>query len=140
MLKELFFVVGLACALMFLGDFMTSCSKHHPHEPAPIHVHHDHEVVVIDTVFQICDTVDLTVEFIVIGDQSAPNIYHVFLNDVLVAMLVINETFAEPTEIFYTVTFLNIVFGEVITIRKIEGSRAEAIGSSIVDIKCSGGG
>lgn len=148
MSRELIYIALLAFSQIFLGlHFMTSqgCSKHHPHEPPDtvlpdtVHVHHDHEVVIIDTVFQnvICDSVDLTVEFIVIGDQSAPNEYAYFLNEVEVGRFIVTDTFSEPTEITFYVVFEGVTFGDVITIRKISGSRADAIGSSIIDIKCS---
>jgi len=130
---------------------LVNCSKHHPHEPPvqsppdtvvvvdTLHIHHDHEIVVTDTVFQniICAMVDLTVRFTVIGDQSAPNVYHVLLNGVVVHIFIINDTFSEPTEVSFLFEFKNVIFGDEITIRKISGSRADVIGSAIINIKCS---
>lgn len=125
----------------------TNCSKHHPHEPpeqAPpdtvfiiktviIHDHHNHPVT--------CDTVNVTVEFILIKDQSAPNIYGTYVNYVEYGdRIVISETSPIPVEVMFIRTFARLIFGDVITIRKIEGSRAETIGSSIIGIECSGGG
>jgi len=127
-----------------------SCDKA-PQEP-PEHVHHDHEVVVvdsfhvhhdhvvIDTVFQnmICDTVDMIIEWTVTGDESAPNTYNVYLNGILVYHFNTEEFPFGLTEVKFEVEFFGIVFGDVITIEK-DGSQAEIISSLIVDIKCSGG-
>lgn len=139
--------VILFCLWVFAVYVFPSCSKHQPHEPPVIvppdtvvvvdsvfiHEHHDHPISVA------CDTFDLTIEFTVIGDQSAPNIYAYFRNGVEVGRFVVTDTFDEPTEITFQVIFERITLGDVITIKKIEGSRAEAIGSAIVLISCSGG-
>jgi len=151
MKTNLFYVIIVLIILVITIGLQT-CNKHQPHEPPvdvspdtvvvvdTFHVHHDHEVVIIDTMFQniICDIVDLTVQFTVIGDQSAPNVYHVLLNGVKVGEFVINDTFPEPTEVSFLFEFLGVIFGDEIAIRKISGSRAEVVESSIVDIKCSG--
>ena len=122
----------------------SNCSKSHPHEPpeqAPpdtvvvvdtvtIHEHHDHP--------GICDTVDMTVEFTLIKDQSAPNVYAIFLNGVEVERIVISETSPTPVEVVFVRTFERFVIGrDSISIQKISGSRAETIGSRIVKIECS---
>ncbi len=125
-----------------------NCSKHHPHEPPEqvppdtvfvtvavfdttiVHEHHDH--------LGTCDTVDLTVEFTLIKDQSAPNIYAIFLNGVEVGRIVISETSPTPVEVMFVWTFERFVIGrDSISIQKISGSRAETIGSRIVKIECS---
>ena len=145
------FIVG-GFALLALPN----CSKHHPHEPieqAPadtvvvidtltVHEHHDHPDTV--TVHEhhehqgICDTVDITIEFTLIKDQSAPNIYAIFLNDVEVYRIIISETSPTPVEVKFIWTFERFVIGrDTITIRKIEGSRAETIGSKIIKMECS---
>jgi len=90
-------LTAIACIMIVSFLAFANCTKHQPHEPPEqvppdtviIHEHHDHEVVVTDTVFQfmICDTVDLMIEFIVLGDQSAPNRYPVYLNNVLYTTL-----------------------------------------------------
>ena len=141
-------LTAISCIMIVSFLLFASCTKHQPHEPPEqalpdtviVHEHHDHEVVVTDTVFQfvICDTIDLTIEFTVIGDQSAPNIYHWFRNGIFVNEFVINEVFPKPTEIKFEVLFESVIFGDEITIRKISGSRAEVIGSAIIGIKCSG--
>ncbi len=141
-------LAAIACALIAVSFLsFANCSKHQPHEPieqAPpdtvvvidtltitdsLHFHHDHPF--------ICIVFDLEIEFTVIGDQSAPNEYAYFLNGVEVGRFIITETYAEPTEITFRVLFERVTFGDVITIQKISGSRAEAIGSAIVGIKCS---
>ena len=137
---------AIACIMIMSFLAFANCTKHQPHEPPEqvppdtviIHEHHDHEVVVTDTVFQfmICDTVDLMIEFIVLGDQSAPNRYPVYLNNVLYTTL-ITEAFPQITEVKFVVEFFGIVFGDVISIRDIKGSRAAIVGSAIVGIKCS---
>ena len=135
---------------------LPNCSQHHPHEPPEqdppdtvviidtltIHEHHDHPDTV--TVHEhhehpgICDTVDITIEFTLIKDQSAPNIYAIFLNDVEVERIVISETSPVPVEVKFVRTFERFVIGrDTITIRKIEGSRAETIGSKILKMECS---
>ena len=146
--------------VMFLMAIYTflNCSKHHPHEPpeqAPpdtvvvvdtliVHEHHDHPDTVAvhehhDHLVR-CDTVDMTVEFTLIKDRSAPNIYAIFRNGVEVERIVISETAPVPTEVMFTRTFERFVIGqETISINKIEGSRAETIGSTIIGIECSGG-
>ena len=91
----------------------------------------------IDTLFLTCEVVDLTIRFTVTGDQSAPNVYAYFVNGVELGRFVVSEIFPEVTEVTFEVEFLGVVFGDVITIRKIEGSRSESIGSSIIGIKCS---
>ena len=127
--------------VLFLLQLSQGCRKNHPLEPdvPPDTVVVVDTVVVTDTTFRICDTVDLTIEFIVIGDQSKPNVYVVSLNEIFVYMFIVDETFSEPTEIKFEVDFPGVKFGDVITIKVVEGSRAAVVGSSIVDIKCSGG-
>jgi len=144
-LYNLLFCISLFLLWMFLLFTLPSCSKHHPHEPiidVPpdtiavidtliIHEHHDHPFGVA------CNTVDVTIEFILIGDQSAPNVYAIFRNGVEVDRIIIMETYVEPTELTFVREFLNMTLGEVIAIKKIEGSKAETIGSAIIEIKCS---
>jgi len=131
-----------------LFALVPNCSKHHPHDPpveAPpdtvvivdsvfIHEHHDHPIGVA------CDTVDLTIEFTVIGDQSAPNVYAYYRNGVEVGRFIVTDTFPEPTDVTFQVIFERIIPGDVITIKKIEGSRAGIVGSTIVEIRCSASG
>ena len=128
----------------------SNCSKNHPLEP-PEQAPPDTvivEVVIIDTVIVTivdtvivpvtCDTVDMTVEFTLIKDQSAPNVYAVFLNGVEVERFVISETSQTPVEVMFVWTFERFVIGrDSISIQKISGSRAETIGSRIVKIECS---
>ena len=121
-----------------------NCGKHHPHEPpveAPpdtvvvvdtliVHEHHDH--------LRTCDTVDVTIEFTLIEDQSAPNVYAIFVNGVEWDRIVISETSPTPVEVKFIRTFERFVIGrDSISIQKIEGSRAETIGSKIVKMECS---
>lgn len=139
-------LTAIACIMIVSFLAFSNCTKHQPHEPPEqvppdtviIHEHHDHEIVVTDTVFQfmICDSIDLIIEFIGIGDQSAPNIYPIYLNDVLYVSL-ITEVFPQITEVKFLIEFFGIVFGDVIAIRDIKGSRAAIVGSAIVGIKCS---
>lgn len=133
-----------------------NCSKHHPHEPpeqAPhdtvvvvdtliVHEHHEHPDTV--TVHEhhdhpgTCDTVDVTIEFTLIKDQSAPNVYAIFLNGVEWDRIVISETSPTPVEVTFVRTFERFVIGQdSISIQKIEGSRAETIGSKILKMECS---
>ena len=129
-------------AITITATIFSTCSKN-PGSPSPI-APPDTVVVVdtffvkTDTVFSTCEIVDLTIRFTVTGDQSAPNVYAYFVNGVERGRFIVSETFPEVTEITFDVEFLGIVFGDVITIRKIEGSRAESIGSSIIGIECSG--
>lgn len=127
-----------------------NCSKNNPVEP-PGQVPPDTvivEVVIIDTVIVtivdtmivpvICNTVDLTIEFTLIKDQSAPNIYAIFLNGVEVERIVISEISLTSVEVMFERTFERFVVGrDSISIRKIEGSRAETIGTRIARIECS---
>jgi len=124
-----------------------NCSKPQPQEPpeqAPpdtviVHFHHDHEVVIIDSMFFICDSVDLLIQFTVIGDQSQPNIYDYYVNGIFRGRFTISKTYLKPTDLIFEVLFQNMVFGDIITIRVISGSLAGVVGSSIVGIECSGG-
>ena len=118
-------------------DHLDTTHIHHDH-PDTTHIHHDHTVHVHHDHPSSCDTVDIEIEFTVIGDQSAPNEYAYFLNGVEIGRFIITETYAEPTEITFRVTFERIIFGDVITIQKISGSRAAVIGSAIIGITCSG--
>ncbi len=147
MIKRFISGAGFVCGVMFLGlHFVTfqGCTKTHPHEPVPadtVHVHHDHEIVVTDTVLQdvICEIVDLSIGFVVIGDQSAPNVYAYFVNGIEWGQLRVEWTFENPANVWFEVEFLGLQFGDVITIKVVEGSRAAVVGLSILDIKCSGG-
>ena len=141
-------ILATGISLLFwllLLSFLASCTKHHPHEPPEqvppdtvvVHFHHDHIITLPDTVFVSCFKVDITVEFILIADRSQPNIHDVFLNGEYYETITITETFPIPTEVFRQVSFKGIVFGDVITIRKVSGSKAESLGSSIIDIRCS---
>ena len=153
MQKKSWFFASVVSAILWAAIFimltaLTNCSKNRDKvlDSVPADTVF---VVVTDTIFidvtvtdtllvtVTCDTVDLTIEFIVIGDQSAPNVYAYFRNGTEVGRFVVTETFAEPTEVSFVVSFLRMTLGEVITIKKIEGSRAEAIASSIIGIKCS---
>ena len=125
-----------------------NCGKHHDHpplEPVPadtvVIVITDTlfvDVLVTDTLFVVCDTVDLDIEFTLIKDQSAPNVYAIFLNGVEWDRIVISETSPIPVEVKFLRTFERFVIGrDTISIKKIEGSRAETIGSKIVKTECS---
>ena len=129
-----------------------NCSKNHPLEPVPadtvfvhehhdhiVHEHHDHEIVVTDTLFQFitCDTVDLLIQFTVIGDQSQPNIYEYYVNGVFRGRITIRETFLKPTEVTFEVLFEGMASGDIITIRPVSGSRAGVVGLSVVGRECS---
>ena len=148
MQKKSWFFASVFSAIIWAAIFImvmsltANCSKNQTIRPTPdaapdTVVVVDSFFVKADTLFFICDTVDLTIKFTVIGDQSAPNVYAYFRNGVEVGRFVITDKFAEPTEVSFVVEFLRMTLGEVITIKKIEGSRAEAIASSIIDIKCS---
>ena len=123
----------------------SNCSKHHPHEPpeqAPpdtviVHEHHDHEIVVVDTMFFVCDTVDVLIQFTVIGDQSQPNIYQYYVNGVFRGRITIRETFLKPTAVTFEVLFEDMVSGDVVWIRPVSGSRAGVVGLAIVGRECS---
>ena len=146
--RDLLRLVGSVSLLWLVFGLLLvfGCSKYHDHPNTPDDEHAPPDTVVVidtliittvDTVFVSCDTVDLTVQFTVIGDQSAPNEYAYFLNGQEVGRFVVSETYAEPTEIYFDVVFERVSFGDVISIKKISGSRAEAIGSAIINIKCS---
>lgn len=141
----LFSVYMLAVCFAF-----TNCGKHHDHPFAPEDHDHSHEHphehdTKPDTVFievpvnVTCDTVDLEIEYTLIGDQSVPNIYAEYRNNVeVLPHIVISETYPAPTELLFRRQHDGFILGqETITIRKIEGSRAETIGSAIVGIECS---
>ena len=134
-------VIGILSYLLiwFIVVLVGSGCSRHPIPTEPVPPVPPDTVVVVDTltVFVICDTVDLTVQFTVIGDQSAPNEHAYYLNGVEVGRYIVSETYAEPTELTFDVVFAGVTFGDVITIRLISGSRADAIGSSIIDIKCT---
>ncbi len=121
-----------------------NCGKWHPHDP-PEKAPPD-TVIVVDTVFVhehhdhpgTCDTVDVTIEFTLIKDQSAPNVYAIYLNGVEWDRIVISETSPTPVEVMFVRRFERFVIGrDSISIQKIEGSRAETIGSRIVKMECS---
>lgn len=142
----LFYVCISYAALINLGCGKTPQEPpehiHHDHEVVVVdsfHVHHDHTVVVIDTIFQneICDSLDMVIEWTVTGDESAPNKYPIYLNDFLYALYLTEEFPFGLTEVKFEIEFFGLVFGDVIRIEK-EGSKAEVISISIIDIKCSG--
>lgn len=126
-----------------------NCSKNHPLEPPEqvppdtvfVHEHHDHEIIVTvtDTVFRFvaCDTVDILIQFTVIGDQSQPNIYEYYVNGVFRGRITIRETFLKPTEVTFEVLFEGMASGDIITIRPVSGSRAGVVGLSVVGRECS---
>lgn len=149
-------LVAITCILIAVSFLsFANCSKNNPLEPpgqAPpdtvivvvtdtviVHEHHDHEIVVTDSIFQfvVCDTVDLLIQFTVIGDQSQPNIYQYYVNGVFEGRIIVRETFLKPTEVTFEVLFQSIVSGDIISIRPVSGSRAGVVGISIVRRQCS---
>jgi len=120
---------------LFLSVCTFSNCSFNPHEPH----HHDHEIVVIVSVFVVCDTVDVLIEFTVIGAEQ-PSIYEYYVNGVFVGRKTVMPTFlGEVIEVTFEVLFQSIVFGDVITIRPVSGSRAGVVGLSIVGTECAGG-
>jgi len=129
-------------SMFFLGWFLLSvlpgCTKNQPNEPPE---QFPPDTVFIEVpVFVACDTVDLVIEFTLIKDQSAPNVYAILRNGVEVDRIVISDTALKPTEVIFVKVFERFVIGqETIAIKRIEGSRAETIGSAIIAIRCSSG-
>lgn len=132
---------AIISALLWSALFSIGCGRSHDHPFAPKeHEHpHEHDPVFVEIpVFVVCDTVDLEVEFTLIKDQSAPNVYAIFRNGVEVDRIVISETAPAPTEVKFLYRFDRFVIGqETISIQKVLGSRAETIGSALVKIECS---
>ena len=126
---------------IFLILIIVNCSKSGRN---PVSTVPDEEIASCDTVFvdvfteviAICDTFNLSVEFTLIKDQSAPNIYGVFKNNREVDRIIIADTSPTPVEVIFPFVFNVLTFNDKIFVRKIEGSRAEAIGSQITDIEC----
>ena len=145
------YIWGIAALLMIVFN----CTKHHPHPIAPepdpvipdtvvvidtvtvfvvgdsvfIHEHHDHGVA--------CNTVDLIVEFIVTGDESAVYVY--FLNGEEVGRFAVVDMEDDVAEVTFQAIFQNVTLGDIITIRKVDGDdEAAVIGASLIGILCSG--
>jgi len=148
-------IITLVATVALLLISIFGCGKHHPHppiapEPDPvipdtvvvidtvtvfvvgdsvfIHEHHDHSVA--------CNTVDLIVEFIVTGDESA--VYAYFINGDEVGRFVVVDSIDGLIEVTFRAVFQNVVLGDIITIRKVDGDDETAvIGASLVGILCS---
>ena len=139
-------------AIFCLFVLTLNCSKHdhHDHPENPIlppeetvpdtvtviisdsifvHEHHEHSVA--------CNTVDLIVEFIVSGDESA--VYAYFLNGEEVGRFAVVDMEDDEAEVTFQAVFRSVTRGDIITIRKVDGDdEAAVIGASLVGILCSG--
>ena len=89
-----------------------------------------------DSVFVVCDEVDLTVEFTVKKDQSQPNDYVIEREGFPDEPVSITDTSPAPVDTSFTRVFENYT-GERFSIKIIAGSKAETIGVAIIDLKCS---
>jgi len=85
----------------------------------------------------ICEVVDLTIEFTVIKDQSAPNVYGIYREGILIETITIEDTSPNPVPVTFDRTFFSYRFGESIELRKESGSRAETLSQKIVGIVCA---
>jgi len=133
--------------LLILGLSFWLCSKN-PGEPVPsdptdpclecppVFVPGDTVFVAGDSVFVVCDKVDLTVEFTVKKDQSQPNDYLIERKGFPDDPVSITDTSPAPVDTSFIRIFENYT-GERFSIKKVAGSRAEAIGVAIIDLRCS---
>jgi len=134
-------VIGLCIIFSFV------CGNN-PSEPEPtpdpcsecppvfIEVPGDTVFVVGDSVFVLCSEVDATAEFTVIKDQSGPNDYLIVAEGYPDELVSIIDTAPVPVDTSFTRVFPNYTGGRI-SIKKVAGSRVEAIGVAIIDLKCS---
>lgn len=130
------FIAGFAC--------LVSCKKN-PNEPEPtpdpclecppvfIDVPGDTVFVSIQV---LCKEVDATAEFTVTKDQSGPNDYLIVAEGYPDELVSIIDTAPAPVDTSFTRVFPNYTGGRI-SIKKVSGSRAAAIGVAIVELRCS---
>jgi len=104
--------------------------------PVLIEVPGDTVFVVGDSVFVFCAQVDATAEFTVTKDQSAPNDYLIVAEGYPDELVSIIDTASAPVDTSFTRVFPNYTGGRI-SIKKVSGSRAEAIGVAIIALECS---
>lgn len=141
-LQGIVFIILVFCLISFFN-----CSKN-PGEPTPtpdpclecppvfIEVPGDTVFVPGDSVFVVCKQVDLTVEFTVIKDQSQPNDYVIEREGFPDEPVSITDTSPAPVDTSFTRVFENYT-GERFSIKRVAGSKAEAIGVAIIGFECS---
>ena len=125
-------IIGLIVFWVVLhsASFYLACSKH-PTNPVP-----DPDPVPCDTVFVVCGTLDITVEFMVIKDRSAPNVYLRKRAGHPDKTYTVIETSPTPIPFVFTEVFEDYT-GEAFSIEKVSGSLAEALGIAIVKLECA---
>jgi hypothetical protein len=84
----------------------------------------------------ICSQFDATAEFTVIKDQSGPNDYLIVAEGYPDELVSITDTAPAPVDTSFTRVFPNYTGGRI-SIKKVSGSKAEAIGVAIIDLRCS---
>lgn len=115
-----------------------SCSKN-PGEPEPIPEPAPCDTVFVDIPFPVpfvCDTLDITVQFTVVKDRSAPNHYVIKRGGYPDEPVSVTETSPTPVPFVFTRVFENYL-GEAFSIEKVSGSLAEALGIAVVKLECA---
>jgi len=134
------FLLSLVC----LASLMNRCSKN-PGEPVdptdpcldcpPVFIEVPGDSVVIE-IPVVCSQLDATVEFTVKKDQSQPNDYLIQREGFPDESVSITDISPAPVDTSFTRVFENYT-GERFSIKRVAGSRAEAIGVAIIDLRCS---
>jgi len=134
----------LISLFVFGFAYLVTCSKN-PGEPEPtpdpclecppvfIEVPGDSIFV---PVLVVCNELDATAEFTVIKDQSGPNDYLIVAEGYPDEPVYIIDTSPAPVDTSFTRVFKNYTGGKI-SIEKVEGSRAAAIGVAIIELRCS---
>jgi len=139
--------IGVYILAAFLIVYSFTCNKN-PSEPEPtpdpclecppvfIEVPGDTVFVVGDSVFVLCKKVDATAEFTVTKDQSVPNDYRIVAEGYPDELISIIDIAPAPVDTSFTRVFPNYTGGRI-SIEKVAGSRAAAIGVAIIALECS---
>jgi len=145
-LKVLFKASLISLVIMgYTYFFSTITCSDNPQEPEPtldpclecppVFIEVPGDTVFVDFLI-VCSKIDITAEFTVIKDQSGPNDYLIKAEDYPDELVSIIDTAPAPVDTSFTRVFPNYTGGRI-SIKKISGSRAEAIGVAIIDFKCS---
>ncbi len=102
----------------------------------PVIVPGDTITIVLPGIPVICDTTDQTMGYIVKIDQSQPNKYKRVWENNPDRIFEITSTSSAPIDTLITEVLHGYVRGERVSIEKVSGSRAEAVGIEIIDSKC----
>jgi len=136
-LKVLFKAALISLVIMgWIYLFTTITCSENPGEPEPVDPTDPCLECLPVEVPVVCSQLDATAEFTLIKDQSGPNDYKIVADGYPDELVSITDTASTPVDTSFTRVFENYIGGRI-SIERVSGSRAEAVGVAIIDLRCS---